>query len=77
MRESVLVGWVATEDGAEETLSVLSSQQGCGTSGSSNAIIDIVCNRSCYMKQQKNITLCVSNQYLPSDKHIYQTAVVK
>lgn len=37
MRESVLVGWVATEDGAEETLSVLSSQQGCGTSESSNA----------------------------------------
>lgn len=30
----MLEGWVATADGAEETLSVLSSQQGCGTEGS-------------------------------------------
>ena len=42
MRENVFVGWVATEDGAEETLSVLLSQQGCGTSERSNAIIVIV-----------------------------------
>lgn len=59
MRESVLEGWVATADGAEETLSVLSSQQGCGTEGS-NAIVVIVC----YMKQKKCQTV-YEYQYLP------------